>query len=214
MSQLPVELQQAALAILETAINQTLQLDEHASEKLQPLEGSIIGVELKGVGLVIYFRTDSQGIMLQASLEGEPDCLIRGTPIALMKMTLSEQQTSGLFSGEVEIIGDTELGQKMQRVLDSIEIDWEEHLSHLVGDVLAYKFVHTAQQGKQWLMESVTQVAENMTDYLRFEQQNVPIPGDVNEFITDTDKFRDDTARIEARVNRLQEKLAKHIKNT
>lgn len=214
MSAIPVELQQAALAVLETAINQTLQLDEHATQKLQPLLGSIIGIELKGIGMLIYFRTDAQGVQLQGFLEGEPDCLIRGTPIGLIKMSIDSKQTSGLFTGEVEIIGDVELGQKMKRVLDSIEIDWEEHLSHIVGDVLAYHLANSAKRGKQWFSEATSQVASSITDFLQYEQENVPVPEEVYEFINSTDKFRDDTARLAARVNRLQETLAKPSKNT
>lgn len=205
MSFMKIEAQQAFYAVLEQAINRYLELDPDYKQKLTPLYDSIIEIELLGLGLRIYCRTDNKGIICQGQLEGEPDCVITGTPISLMKMTLAEKgaQTQGLFSGEVEITGDIQLGQKMKQVLDSIEIDWEEHLSHITGDVIAYRVGQVVKQGVGWFQESTQLMRENLREYFIYESEDLPQTVDVNNFIKQVDTLRDDVARTEARLQKI-----------
>ncbi len=209
MSFMKIEAQQVCLALLEQAINHYIELDPEYSQKLTPLYGSIIEIELLGLGLRLYLRTDSHGIICQGSLDGEPDCSIKGTPIGLMKMTLSEKsaQTKGLFAGEVEILGDIQLGQKMNQVLDSIEIDWEEHLSHLTGDIVAYRTGQFVKQGFAWMKDSTQQMRENVRDYFIYESEDLPQPNEVNNFVSQIDTLRDDVARAEARLHKIFQKI-------
>jgi ubiquinone biosynthesis protein UbiJ len=213
MSFMKIEVQQACLALLEQAINRYIELDPDYSQKLAPLYGSIIEIELTGIGLRIYLRTDSKGIICQGSLEGEPDCVIKGTPIGLMKMSLGEKgtQTKGLFSGEVEISGDIQLGQKMNQVLDSIDIDWEEHLSHITGDVVAYRVGQVFKQSFAWMQESTQQMRDNVRDYFIYESEDVPHPTEVNQFVTQIDTLRDDVARAEARLQEIVQKMKDNV---
>jgi len=210
MSFMKIEAQQACYAVLEQAINRYLELDPDYQQKLAPLYGTIIEIELLGVGVRVYLRTDKQGIICQRQLEGEPDCVIKGTPISLMKMILAEKgsQTKSLFSGDVEISGNIQLGQKMKQVLDSIDIDWEEHLSHITGDVVAYRVGQVVKQGVGWFQESTQQMRENLRDYFIYESEAVPQPAEVNSFVTQVDMLRDDVARAEARIQQLHHKLA------
>ncbi len=213
MSFMKIEAQQACLALLEQAINRYIELDPDYSQKLVPLYGSIIEIELTGIGLRIYLRTDSKGIICQGSFEGEADCVIKGSPIGLLKMSLGEKgaQTKGLFSGEVEISGDILLGQKMKQVLDSIDIDWEEHLSHITGDVVAYRVGQAVKQGFSWMKDNTQQMQANVRDYFIYESEDVPHPGEVNNFVSQIDTLRDDVARAEARLQKIFHKIEDNL---
>jgi len=209
MSFMKIEAQQIFYAVIEQAINRYIELDPDFSQKLTPLYGSIIEVQLSGLGLGLFLRTDAKGIICQGDFDGESDCCIKGTPIGLMKMTLGEKgsQTKGLFSGEVEITGDIQLGQKMKQVLDSIEIDWEEHVSHIVGDVAAYRLGQVVKQGNSWFKESAQQIRENIRDYFIYESEDVPQPAEVNGYVSQVDNLRDDVARAEARIQKIHQNL-------
>ncbi len=213
MSFLKIEAQQAFYAILEQAINRYLELDPDYSLKLTPLYGSIIEIKLRGLGFVVFLRTDSKGILCQSHFDGEPDCVIEGTPLGLLKMTVTldgdkSAQTKGLFSGEVEINGNVQLGQKMSQVLDSIEIDWEEHVSHITGDVVAYRLGQIVKHGANWMQESAQHLRDNLRDYLIYESDDLPEPLEVQQFIMQVDTLRDDVAREEARIQKIQQYLA------
>ncbi len=209
MSFMKIEATQALYAVLEQAINRYLELDPDYSQKLAPLYGSIIEIELMGLGIRVYCRTDNKGIICQSQLEGEADCVIKGTPIGLLKMTLGENtaQTKGLFSGEVAISGDLLLGQKMKQVLDSIEIDWEEHLSHITGDIVAYRVAQASKLGLSWMQQGAQQMRDNLRDYFVYESQDIPQPAEINNFIAQVDVLRDDVARAAARLQKILNKV-------
>ncbi len=209
MSFMKIEAAQAFYAVLEQTINRYLELDPDYSQKLAPLYGSIIEVELMGLGLRVYCRTDNKGIICQSQLEGEADCVIKGTPLGLLKMTLGENaaQTKGLFSGEVVISGDLQLGQKMKQVLDSIEIDWEEHLSHITGDIVAYRVAQASKLGLSWMQQGAQQMRDNLRDYFVYESQDIPQPAEINNFIAQVDVLRDDVARAAARLQKILNKV-------
>lgn len=215
MSFMKIEAQQIIYATIEQAINRYIELDPEYSQKLVPLYGSIIEIELSGIAFRLFLRTDAKGIICQGDFDGESDCCVKGSPIALMKMTLGEKgaQTKGLFAGEVEISGDIQLGQKMKQVLDTIEIDWEEHVSHITGDIFAYRLGQFVKQGNNWFKESTQQIQENVRDYFVYESEDVPQPAEVNNYVSQVDVLRDDVARAEARIKNIhrgiEEKLAK-----
>lgn len=206
MSFMKIEAQQLLYALLEQAINRYLKLDPDYTQKLTPLYGSIIEIQLLGLGIQVYLKTDDKGIICQSQIEGEADCVIKGTPIGLMKMTLADQssQTKGLFSGEVEISGDVQLGQRMNKVLDSIEIDWEEHLSHITGDIVAYRLGQAVKHSASWMKDSAQQMRENLRDYFIYESEDLVQPSEVNSFVSQVDTLRDDVARAEARLAKIR----------
>jgi len=205
-----IEAQQLVYALLEQAINRYLELDPDYSQKLSPLYGSTIAINLQGLDLMVFLRTDSKGIICQSHIESEADCVISGTPIGLLKMTMAPQdsQTKGLFSGEVDISGDIQLGQKMQKVLESIEIDWEEHLSHITGDIVAYRVAQVAKNGASWLQHSAQQMSDNIRDYFIYESEDLVQPDEVHSFVSQIDSLRDDVARAEARIAKIQVNLS------
>ena len=113
---------------LETSINQLLKQDPTSLEKLARLQGKVICFELTEIELSLYLFPHHQGLQVQYIYEGEPDTTLRGSPLAFINMSLGDS-TQSLFSGEVRISGDIELGQRFKRILDQIDLDWEEWLS-------------------------------------------------------------------------------------
>jgi ubiquinone biosynthesis protein UbiJ len=124
----------AALAVLENAINHYIALDPEAAGRLAPLEGYIIAFEFKGFGSRLYFIPGPEGFQIYGAYDADPDCLLRGTPLALARLGMSGRKEDALFSGQVEIEGDAALAQRFGDFMAGLEIDWEEQLSRLTGD--------------------------------------------------------------------------------
>ncbi len=82
--------------------------------------------------------------------------------------------------------------------------DPEEELSHWVGDVAAHSIGTMARQLRDWSRDAATTMTSNVAEYLQEERREVPTRYEVNRFQGDVQKLRDDVARAEARVNRLQ----------
>lgn len=198
---------QIATAAIETAINQYLKLDSEAFARLAEFQGKVIAIELKGLGLGFYLLPDQEGIQVMQSFDGEVDATIVGTPFALLRMKLDERGRDTLFQGDVEIKGDLRTGQAFNRLLESIDINWEEHLSHVVGDVVAHGIGGKLRDLLNWGKESGQRLRDDVADYLHEESRDLPVRDEVDGFMQQVDEIRSDVERLEMRVLRLKKKI-------
>ena len=197
------------LAGLEITLNRYLSLDPETLSRLAGMTGKLIAVELRGVGITLYMAPHSGGIQLLREYDGSADAVISGTPLALARVGLGEERGL-LFAGEVEIRGDVTLGQRFESVLRELDIDWEEQLSHLVGDVAAHQVGNLVRDALQWGAKSVDTLGRDLTEYLQEESRQLPQQDEVNKFLAAVDMLRNDVERLDARVKRLQARIDPH----
>ena len=197
------------LAGLEITLNRYLALDPETLSRLAGMTGKLIAVELRGVGITLYMAPHSGGIQLLREFDGSADAVISGTPMALARVGIGEER-SLLFAGEVEIRGDVTLGQRFESVLRELDIDWEEQLSHLVGDAAAHQVGNLVRDALQWGAKSVDTFGRDLTEYLQEESRQLPQRDEVNKFLAAVDVLRNDVERLEARVKRLQARVDPH----
>ncbi len=202
---------QAITAVFEAALNRYLRLDAAILPRLSEFDGKVIAIEFKGLDWHWYLLPGVTGVRVKNEYDGTPDARLRGTPWALLRLGTQTQgsDTSALFSGDVEISGDVELGQRFKRILDEIDIDWEELLSKVVGDVLAHQAGNATRQAREWGAHSLETLGQNFSEYQQEEARNLPAPHEMNDFLRAVDILRDDIERIEQRVHRLQAKVTK-----
>lgn len=196
----------AALAGLEQAVNAALALDPKTGERLQRLEGKIVAIELAGIGLRLYLQPHGGNLRLMGNYDGEVDTTLRGAPFSMMRMSAG-RTGEGMFKGGVEIDGDVELGTQFQRIIEKLDIDWEEHLSRITGDIIAHQIGNTVRGLFAWGERSAEHLGDDIADYLQEERDVLPVDWEVEAFIEGVDSLRSDAERIEARVVRLQRML-------
>ena len=201
------ELNAAFTAVLETAANSYLKLAPESLAKLGKLQGKVIAVELRGLNQTLYLLPDSQGLMVQSHFEGKPDATLSGTPVSFAELSLSSNPNRVLFRGDVTISGDIKLGQDFKRILDELDVDWEEVLSQYTGDLVAHKLGDLLRGFNQWGQNTLRTLGQNGAEYLQQESFDLPFKEEVEPFLKDINQIRDDVERLEARVKRLQQKL-------
>lgn len=199
-------------AAIETAINQVLKLDPETVERIQTLQGKVIAIELRGLDTVMYILPQAGKLNVYSNFEGEADTVLRGSPVALARMGLAKNAGDVLFEGDVEITGDVELGQQFREIIDGLDIDWEEHLSHVTGDVVAHKLGNFARGALDWGRNTVETLGRDAAEYLQEESSDLPSRDEVEMFLTGIDDLRSDIDRLEARVQRFSTRLQKSIK--
>ena len=204
------ELAMGVTAGLESALNTALRLDPVAIKKLDRFSGKIIAIELQGLALTLYLLPGADGISLMSQYDGEPDTVLSGTPMAMVKMALGPDASKVLFAGEVTIRGDVETGQGFKRLLDELDIDWEEQLARYTGDITAHKLGKLFRATAAWGQQTLRILGQDATEYFQQEGQDLPIPAAVRLFMHQVDELRDDAARLESRVARLR----RHIKTS
>ena len=197
-----------ALESLESSINALLKLDPVACGKLARHHGKVIGIHLRGPEITLYFIPDQQGcLQIFSRIEGEPDALLSGSPLDLLRSGDREQGSQQLFAGRVSISGNTALAHEFGSTLGGLDIDWEEQLSRLTGDILAHQIGNTVRKAAHWAKNTGSRLEADLGEYLTEEVRLLPHPLEVADFIDQVDELREHTDRLEARIRLMEKKL-------
>ena len=193
------------LAAMETGINQLFAMDPETFKRLQRFQGKIIAFHLDDIDQSFYFFPDQQGIQIVSHYAGEADTLISGSMPAFARMALADEKTktTTVFKGDIKITGDIALGQHFQSLFQQLDIDWEEHISHFTGDVIAHSLGNTARGIFSWGKQFINTLALDVSEYVQYESRDIASGPELQHFYTSVDQIRSDVDRAEARVQRL-----------
>lgn len=191
---------------LETSINAVLKRDPATLDKFSSLSGKVIAFEFRELDLTLYLFPHPEGVQVQYLYEGQADTTLQGSPIAFINMSLGDASES-FFSGEIRIKGDIELGQRFKRILDQLNLDWEEWLSSFTGDLIAYKTGDMIRNLSDWSKDALNILQTDAREYLQEEGQLTPHSAEITQFTDNVSQLRDQAARLEARISRLQKQL-------
>ncbi len=198
------------LAAMEAALNQLFAMDPDSFAKLSRFKGRIIAFDITDMNQRLYFFPDEQGMQIISHYEGEPDTTISGTLLAFAKMALAEEneKTRSVFKGDIKITGDMALGQHFQALFQQLDIDWEEHLSRITGDVIAHSVGNVARGFLDFGKKVFNSLGMNVSEYLQYETRDIASGPEIQHFNQQVDTIRNDVDRAEARIQRLEQALA------
>ena len=186
---------------LEKSINLFIELDSENKDKLVAMQGRVINLYLHGMDLDIFLFLHADAIEVLTTFDGEIDTKIAGNPGSMLAMTAGNQ---ALFAGEVEITGDVETGKKFKRYLDSLEIDWEEHLSRFIGDSVSYQLGLAFRNLRDFADKTVLSMHQNVAEYLNEESELTAPKTEIARFIHEVDTLRAAFDRLDARISELE----------
>lgn len=198
-----IQLPAALLAVVETLLNRYLALDPEGARGFEPIHGRVIGIEIRGLGLRLTLVPGPDRLQVFGPYDATPDCLIRGAPLALLRMVTAERRESEIGPGAVEIEGDTTIAHELAKALGGLDVDWEEQLSRLVGDPIAHPVGQFARGLTQWGRRTSDTLTSDLKEYLEEEARLLPTRYELEAFLAEVDTLRDDLERLEARVERL-----------
>jgi len=192
---------------IQELVNAVLRQDERTLESIGKIAGKLVAIEVTGTALTFFIRFESEGISLFPEYEGKPSVTIRGRPVSLIGLLLERDGKDTGITPDMEISGDTNLAQRFQEIIRNIEIDWEEHLSHWIGDIAAHQLGRLFRASRSYLREVRRTFAMNLSEYLRYEKEILPDREDVAGFVAAVDMLRDDAERVRQRFDRLLRKV-------
>ena len=191
---------------IEDAGNRLLRLDPETLRRLGDLQGQIFCIEFRDLGRKLYLHPSESGFRLETECDRSPAVTLRGTLATFARLGLGNS-TDSLKAGELEIEGDAVLGQRLQRILGELNLDWEEPLARRFGDPLGHEIGRAARAFFGWQKQALRTFGLNSAEYLQEESRLLPTRHEIEEFLGAVDHVRADVDRIAARVQRLKDKL-------
>jgi len=186
----------------ERALNHLLRFDPGTAARLQDLSGSLIAIELIGPDITVYFQCDADHLYMMNASEREPQVILRGTPLALAAVLRQGEEYRLAAATGVEIRGELALAQQLQSIFAELDVDWEEMLSQVTGDVLAHQAGNLARDFSSWLAQSRRTLEMDLAEYFKYEKQIVPRSLEIERFNDEVVQLRDQVERLEQRIKR------------
>lgn len=191
------------LSKIEATINRLLSLDPDVLVDLEDLSGKVICLEVLNINKAFYVFPGNQGFRLKKTHDGDVNVTVRGTPSNVFSYCLSTKNGSGTHGSEMEIVGDIGLAQDFQSIMKKVDLDWEEHLSHWIGDTPAHKLANVFKSSVKFVKKSKRTLELDMGEYLHNEKGPLPGQSEVDAYVSQIDNLRNDVDLLKARISKL-----------
>jgi ubiquinone biosynthesis accessory factor UbiJ len=196
--------QSALLLPVELAINGVLALDTASRQRLAQLDGGVLAIHATQPTASIYLKVQGSRIRLSMLHEGDASASLHGSASALLALLLRRERTESLRASNVELRGDTAFVQQLQALLRELDIDWEYHLSKVVGDVPTQAAADTLRKAGAGLRRTGARARENVSEYLFEESGLLPRADELENFYRDIAELKLRAERLQARLDALQ----------
>jgi ubiquinone biosynthesis protein UbiJ len=210
---IPPVLQSAALSSLENLVNKALQLDPATSAKLQDLNGQRFSLELTEPDLNIGIGISGKRLRILGQHNDEVTTRLSGRWSEFAKVATATDPAAALINGDISISGDTGPLLELRKILTELDLDWEQPLADAFGDVAAHQLGKGLRAGQRWLNSTRVNLHRQFREFIVEESQLVPHPCQADDFYSEVDELKVCSERLEAKIRRLQQRIATSNKN-
>ncbi|MBB6519841.1 ubiquinone biosynthesis accessory factor UbiJ [Pseudoteredinibacter isoporae] len=195
----------AAFASLERMINSALNYDPASQQRLRQLGNKTLQVCCQSPTITAFVVLEEGQVQLRQHFEGTIDCQLKGSAMAIAQLGLSGQHS--LANSGVQVFGSTGLLVDLQSIASDLDIDWEEPLSQLMGDIAGPSLAGLIRKGFGFWRERESAVWQRSGEALSEELHATPHPFELDDFHQAVDNLRDGSARLEAKATKLKQSL-------
>jgi len=199
----------AALAALETAANGALALSPHGGEALASLEDCVFAFHCTAPALDCYLCPGADGVRLTGYHQGPVTTRLTGTASDFAELAQADDPAATLVNGGLTMEGDSAPLLELQRLLATLEIDWEAPLVEALGDVAGHQLAQLLRQAFAWGRQASGSLGRQLGEYLQEEARLSPPRLEVEDFYRDVRELGLRVNRLESRARRLRQRLQK-----
>jgi len=195
----------AATSALEQGINKTLQFDPATRQAMAKLAGKSLLVEVTEPALTLCLHFSVDDVRVTSHSE-DATTRLRGPLFGLLQLAVSDNVN--LSDSGVEAWGSTSLLADLQRISSQLDIDWEDAISPLLGDVASHALVERLRAHLGWVSERASGGKRLVQEFLTEELRATPHRLELDRFSREVDQLRLAADRVQSRVERIKAKLS------
>ncbi|MCH7894103.1 MAG: SCP2 sterol-binding domain-containing protein [Proteobacteria bacterium] len=191
---------------LQGLFNRRLADSSQARALCRQLDGKTLAMQLAPEaqsGLAIFLSVADEQISVHADFDAEPDVIVASGLSGLLDLA-TDNSEQAIRAGRVKFFGDADIAQAFQQLLQLTRPDWEEELSRLTGDAAARQIGNLFRSGLAFGKKIFSTVSSNAAEFLQEESRDLPSQPEVAKWMSDIDKLREDSDRLEAKIRLLE----------
>ncbi len=181
-------------------LNHLLRQSGWAQARLQPYAGYGFIVEVFPFSLPLVISP--QGLFERTTPDAIPAATLHLNPLLLARIATRDP----MALRSVVIDGDAQFAAALGSVFRDLEWDMEADLSRVVGDVAAHRVATSVHAVQAWQRNATDSVQRSLAEYATEESPLLVKRNHVAAFVAEVDALRDQTARLEKRLQLLSEK--------
>ncbi len=197
----------AALWPAEQIINRIIETDDHAQKLISNFDGRVVQVNVTQPTFPIRVNFESHKMRLtsiaSADFELAVDATVTASATTLSNLLLTDSSKRSLVSDDLTIEGDTQLVQDLFTAMNKLDIEWEDLLSPVLGDIGTNQLSEFFNSASDWLDDSRSRMKRNVDDYLKEEAKLFPSAVELENWQSRLDQLKLRIDRSEARIQRL-----------
>lgn len=191
----------AVLASAEKMINGALYYDPATRIGLARLTGKTLAINSTSPEFEVFVMPTDQDVRLMGHWEGSVDTHLKGSLMALVQLTRIE--IHNLKDSGVSVSGDINMLAELQQLLGNLDIDWEELLSQLTGDVVGHQSARFIREQFAWIKTRANNAQRLTQEFLTEELKALPSTIELEQFYQQVDDLRLAVDRASARVEKI-----------
>lgn len=181
-----------------SALNHLLVQSGWAQARLARFAGKTVQFDVAPFSFA--YTVQDKGLLQAAAPGTEADARCHFPLTLLPRLALQDEQALS----EVHTEGNAALLSELFHLSRNLRWDAAEDLSRFTGDVAAERIVQFAQAKHRHLLGTLRNLSQASAEYLTEERPVLAKPGHISLFIHQVDTLRDDAARLEQRISRLE----------
>jgi ubiquinone biosynthesis protein UbiJ len=199
-----MEFRQIIASVLERALNATLAMDPASVQLLAKLDGRVIAMNIESIDGSFYLLPHRERVTIEINHNQNPDIVIKGGLLAYVRSATASVRGSANPDQLLEISGDAHSVAVLRDFLRSLQPDFEEQLSSLVGDMPARQAGNQIRSFAEWAEQVGQSIAVNTGEYLTEEKQLLVARPRIDRFLIAVDQLQNDTERLASRLGTLE----------
>ena len=199
-----MEFRQIMATVLERTLNATLAMDPVSVQLLAKLEGKVIAMNIESIDGSFYLLPQRDRVSIEINHDQNPDIVIEGGLLAYARSATASVRGSANPDQLLEISGDANSVAVMRDFLRSLQPDFEERLSSLIGDIPARQAGNQIRSFAEWAEQVGQSIAVNTGEYLTEEKQLLVVRPRIDRFLIAVNQLRDDTEQLARRLGTLE----------
>lgn len=200
-------LQTAALSSLEFVINKALELDPGSSARLAEMQDVTLKIECTAPAFCAYVQPGAQGLRLKSWYDSKPDSGISGTLSELTRLLQAQDKASALVNGAFQISGDSAPLLQLQEILAQLDIDWEQPIARVLGNVAGHQVGKFVRGSLAWGRHASASLQRNIEEFIHEEARLLPPRLELENFYADVSSLNLRVDRLAARVRKARRQL-------